>query len=197
VTDELVRAKSRFVFQEAVALTDLQKSPDAYDIKPLAQSSQTSLAIHDTAGLSSGKIAINEATDKRGPLNVAYAVEVKQKPSAKKEPPADPFHKHNEEEKKDEGPKTRLVVVGDSDFVTDRVLQNFPDGANADLFLNAVGWCSFSSERTATIRPKDDTAPTVTLDNAAKARVGRLAIIFYPCMVLVIGILVWLRRSRL
>jgi len=194
ITDELVKGRLPIALNEATYLNKLAKPTDTFEISPILESTQTAWAEFDLNSLSTGKVAYSESVDKRGPLSLGYAIEVKQKPTA---PKAEEPKTEDEKDKKDEGPKTRLVVIGDSDFPTDLIRLNFPEGANSDLFLNSVAWLSFSSEKTATIRPKDDASPTVSLTNEAKVKVGRLTIIVYPLTILVLGILVWFRRSSL
>jgi ABC-type uncharacterized transport system involved in gliding motility auxiliary subunit len=191
VTDELVKGRLPLALHEATYLKKLPRPTDQFDIVSIVESTQSAWAAFDLNSLATGKIKFTEGVDQVGPVSVGYAVEIKQKGGAK------PEEQKDDKDKKDDEPKSRVVVIGDSDFATDRIMLNFPDGANPDLFLNSVGWLSFSSEKTATIRPKDETSPTVSLTNDAKVKIGRLTIIVYPLTILVAGILVWFRRSSL
>lgn len=89
---------------------------------------------------------------------------------------------------------TRLVLVGDSDFAANSVL-NSVRGAfgNADLFVNAVNWLA-EEESLIAIGPKSPDVRTVFLTPAQMRLILYTSALVLPAMVLVIGLAVWWRR---
>lgn len=89
---------------------------------------------------------------------------------------------------------TRLVLVGDSDFVGNSVL-NSVRGAfgNADLFVNAVNWLA-EEEALIAIGPKSPDVRTVFLTPAQMRLILYTSALALPVTVLVIGLAVWWRR---
>ncbi len=89
---------------------------------------------------------------------------------------------------------TRLVLVGDSDFAANSVL-NSVRGAfgNADLFLNAVNWLA-EEESLIAISPKTSDVRTVFLTPAQMRVILYSSALVLPAAVLVIGMLIWWRR---
>ncbi|MBI4859815.1 MAG: Gldg family protein [Candidatus Riflebacteria bacterium] len=192
ISDELLRGKLDIVLSEATYVNKLAKPGDKFDFQSIIDTSPTAWAEFDVDALSKGRAKLDPATDKPGPLAMGWAVEIKQKPD---QPKPEPDKK--DEDKKDDPSKSRLVVIGDSDFASDNILMTFPGVGNRDLFMNSVAWLSFNAEQTATIRAKDETQPAVTISDENKARVLRGVVIAYPFFVLVVGVLVWFRRSNL
>ncbi|MGB9592966.1 MAG: Gldg family protein, partial [Anaerolineae bacterium] len=89
---------------------------------------------------------------------------------------------------------TRLVLVGDSDFVANSVL-NSVRGAfgNADLFINAVNWLA-EEESLIAISPKTSDVRTVFLTPAQMRVILYSSALVLPVAVLIIGLVVWWRR---
>jgi len=85
---------------------------------------------------------------------------------------------------------TRLVVIGDSDFVTNRHIQN---GGNGDLFLNAVNWLA-EEEHLISIRPKQSAFSRLVLSKQASAFIQFLCVGLIPLVALLIGCIVWWRN---
>ena len=89
---------------------------------------------------------------------------------------------------------TRLVLVGDSDFAANNVL-NSVRGAfgNADLFINAVNWLA-EEESLIAIGPKTGDVRTVFLTPSQMRLILYSSALVLPAMVLFVGLLVWWRR---
>ena len=86
--------------------------------------------------------------------------------------------------------KTRIVVVGDSDFAANVF---FPRGGG-DLFLNMVNWLTLE-EDLISIRPIDPAQKSLRGLMANEAVFVQLASIFLiPLIVFLIGVVVWWRR---
>lgn len=94
------------------------------------------------------------------------------------------------------GHTARLVVYGDSDFVSNARLALL---GNKDLFLNTVQWL-VGEEQLITQRPKDEeTMPilsTMTLTARESRRLFWIAAVIEPTLVLIIGAIVSAYRRR-
>src|SRR5262249_36759924 len=121
-----------------------------------------------------------EGEDTRGRVAVAAAVD----PSTP-HPPADSHAPPPQR------PKTRAVIVGDSDFPTNNVLR-LPVG-NRDFFMNAINWLS-GSEELASIRPKPPEQRQLFLSTVQKNSLFFGTVIFIPLLILGAGTLVWWGR---
>jgi len=100
--------------------------------------------------------------------------------------PGDTANKPNDAPK----PETRMVVFGDSDFVTNGYL-GIP--GNRDLFLNAVNWLA-QQENLISIRPKDPEDRRVSLTAGGATKIFWLAILIIPGLILAGGVQTWWRR---
>lgn len=86
--------------------------------------------------------------------------------------------------------QTRVVVFGDSDFVSNSMLGT---QGNLDLFLNAANWAA-QQENLIAIRPRDPEDRRVTMTVDQQARVGYLSALILPLAILGLGVLTWYRR---
>jgi len=84
----------------------------------------------------------------------------------------------------------RLVVIGDSDFASNKAnsLQR-----NGDLFYNTINWLA-QDENLISIRPKSATNRRVSLTEGQASGLRWLDLIFLPGLVLVSGIYIWWKR---
>ena len=102
--------------------------------------------------MTSGRVSRDtDAGDIDGPVSLAAAVSA----AATEAAPADPATDGGDAPK----PESRLVVIGDSDFASNRWLGI---AGNRDLFLNAVNWLA-QQENLISIRPKDPEDRRITL----------------------------------
>jgi ABC-type uncharacterized transport system involved in gliding motility auxiliary subunit len=85
---------------------------------------------------------------------------------------------------------TRIVVFGDSDFVSNSGL-GVP--GNGDLFLNSVNWLA-QQENLISIRPKTTEDRRVTLTQEQQFMVFLFSVAFLPGMIVLAGIVNWWRR---
>ncbi len=86
---------------------------------------------------------------------------------------------------------TRLVVIGDYDFVSDQLTSQAP--GNLDLFYNTINWLSSSEERIS-VRPTDSTVRQLTMTVEQQNLIAWSTIVFLPALVLIGGGIVWWRR---
>ena len=87
-------------------------------------------------------------------------------------------------------PETRLVVIGDSDFASNRWLGI---SGNRDLFLNSVNWLA-QQENLISIRAKDPEDRRITLSADQDRRIFWITIFIIPGLILLMGIQAWWRR---
>ena len=118
----------------------------------------------------------DENTDRRGPVSVAVAVE--------------------------KGPvgvdveiqPTRLVVVGDSYFVSNAAM-NSGVGGNASFFLAALNWL-VERESLLTVAPRPPIELRLEMNDEQWSQAFLLTVVMFPVGVLLLGIGVWLKRRR-
>jgi ABC-type uncharacterized transport system involved in gliding motility auxiliary subunit len=85
---------------------------------------------------------------------------------------------------------TRMVVIGNSGFLG----TGFEGGSN--LFMNSLNWI-FEREDSITIRPKSLTVQPLNITEMQVRIYGALALVVIPAIVLIAGLVVWLRRRHL
>ncbi len=87
--------------------------------------------------------------------------------------------------------KTRIVVVGDSDFAANLFFVNTGGG---DLFLNMINWLTLE-EDLISIRPIDPSERNLRRTTASEAYFVQITSLFLvPLIVFIIGVFVWWRR---
>jgi ABC-type uncharacterized transport system involved in gliding motility auxiliary subunit len=86
----------------------------------------------------------------------------------------------------------RLVVIGDSDFVTNSWLPNF---GNLNLALNAVNWL-VERDRVLGIAPRQPEQVQLTLSAAQERNIVALSLLGLPAACVALGVFVWWRRRR-
>jgi len=127
-------------------------------------------------------IKYNEDEDTRGPITIAIASEADVPDSLRPAASGDG--------KKE--PKTRLVVVGDSDFAANAYLDF---SGNSDLFLNMVGWLA-QMEDLISIRPKNPEDRRVNLTMSQVGMVRLITLLLMPLLTVIAGFLVWWQRRN-
>ena len=137
-----------------------------YTMSELLKTSGDSWAETDYA---SGKVSFDETQDKRGPLTIGLAVE-----------------------KKADSGKSELVVFGDSDFAKNGFFKN---QGNANLFLNTVNYLA-EEEDMISIRPKEIDDRRLTMTQADVSALFYLVVIAIPLIVIILGVIIFLRRNR-
>ncbi len=91
--------------------------------------------------------------------------------------------------------KTRIVVVGTSEFVSNRILQaqQLRGFANVDLFMNSINWLA-EEEALISIRPTPPDQRTLVMTGNQPQTIFLLTVIVLPALVLLTGLSVWWRR---
>ncbi len=118
--------------------------------------------------LQSRKARFDKGKDQRGPISIAVAVSGKKKSG------------------------TRLVVFGDSDFISNAEI-SYP--GNADLFLNSINWLA-EKEKLISIGPKSPDIRKVSISSKTMAIIFWTTVAGLPFLGLLAGGLVWWRRRR-
>lgn len=122
----------------------------------------------DVAGVVAGRPVERDERDTPGPVPLAAAAESEEE---------DGF---------------RLVVIGDSDFLTNAWLAN---AGNLNLALNAVNWL-VQREQALGIAPRQPEQVQLTLSAAEMRNIALLALLGLPAAGVVLGVFVWWRRRR-
>ena len=86
--------------------------------------------------------------------------------------------------------ETRIVVLGDSDFVTNRY---FYSGSNSDLFLNSVNWLTEDVDLSS-VRPKPATFRLLVLTEPEMRFIQYSSWLLLPVAILLLGSVAWWRR---
>jgi ABC-type uncharacterized transport system involved in gliding motility auxiliary subunit len=136
---------------------------------PLAMTSEQSWA--ETNMEEAQEARYDEGSDLLGPLTLLASLEA---------PAADAADE-----------MTRLVLVGDTDFLRNEVLDQVPNGQF--LLLNAVNWLA-EEESLIAIGPKTNAQRRVQMNLVQEGAVCFGSLILIPAMIVVAGVVVWLRR---
>ncbi len=143
-------------------------------ITPIAKTSPTAWGETDLKKLFEKHQAEIDRNDKKGPLTIAMVVEKDLKKKGK-----------NEEQK-----SIRIVVIGNSSFVTNKFIQSF---YNMDFFLNMVNWLA-GEENFITIRPKSTKYSRVNFTEEQMTNMFYLSVLILPELIILLGIFVWSKR---
>jgi ABC-type uncharacterized transport system involved in gliding motility auxiliary subunit len=163
------------IFPEARTVTTKEKPPEGATVQALAQTSSQSWAERNLEAVRRGEFKPDPG-DPVGPLTLAAVatVDAKDVPDERK------------------GAKARLVVIGDSDFVTNRWL-NFE--ANRDFFLNILSWLA-EEENLISIRPKESRPSPIFLTDR-QSLAFNLVPPLIPLAMIAVGVASWWQRRRL
>ncbi|MEA2627218.1 MAG: gliding motility-associatede transport system auxiliary component [Candidatus Binatota bacterium] len=193
----------RTMFHLARTISAAEPAPEGAQVTPLVQTSASSWAEADVAGLfKDSKVSLDPATDKKGPLSIAVATtasahaaadaqpQPSPAPDSSPTPAATPGAAADAEPAGKKKEQVRLVVFGSSDFVNNRMLQSF---FNRDLILNSIAW-TVGEEDAVAIRPRSLRASRVQLTDAEVQRIFYLSVLLLPELLLLAGISVWAQR---
>jgi len=169
-----------------------ETKPEGATVTELAKTSPNSWSERE---LDQKEVKFDAAKDKQGPIGLAAVAEIPVKaeapaPAAAKpgEPAAPATPAKTEAEK-----KTRIAVIGDSDFVKNRY---YGLSGNGNFFLNIVNWLTEEADLIA-IQPKTQTPRTIQLTPAQGRLLFLVSIVILPLAVLLLGFSVWARRRTL
>jgi ABC-type uncharacterized transport system involved in gliding motility auxiliary subunit len=148
------------------------------------ETSPQSWAETDIAGLyATGRPERNADKGEVGPVSIAAAVSAPvADPAAKPEQPAPA----SDEPK----PESRVVVVGDSDFIANRAIEI---QGNRDLFLNISNWLA-QQENLIAIRAKDPDSRPISMTADQGQMVWLFGLLIVPALLFLGGVGVWWRK---
>jgi ABC-type uncharacterized transport system involved in gliding motility auxiliary subunit len=138
------------------------------------------------------EVKFTETKDKQGPVGLAAVVEIPVKDEANQAAEAKPGEPAPAKPEA-AGRKTRVAVIGDSDFVKNRY---YGLSGNGNFFLNIANWLTEEADLIA-IQPKTRTPRTIQLTPAQGRLVFLVSIVVLPLAVLLFGLSVWARRRTL
>jgi ABC-type uncharacterized transport system involved in gliding motility auxiliary subunit len=183
------------VYPLAASIDIREPPPEGVTATALARTSDLAWGETSEAEFTSGRITLNEGVDTRGPLVLAAAFEKK---SATPPGSAPEAHASTPGDAPDTAagaakPAGRLVLVGDSDFVTNHY---FGAGGNGDLVLNAIAWLVERGELIS-IRPKTAAPNLAILTPGQSSYYFWTIVVIAPLGIAAVGVAIWWRRKRL
>jgi ABC-type uncharacterized transport system involved in gliding motility auxiliary subunit len=165
----------------ARSVTPVSGGVNGHNAQGFVETSPRSWAETDVKALmASGKVTLDEAKDKKGPITIAAAVSATTAPANESKP-------ENADAPK---PEARVAVMGDSDFAANSALGI---SGNRDLFLNTVGWLS-QQENLISIRPKEPDDRRITLTATQQSNILWLSLLIVPGSIFGTGVYTWWRR---
>jgi len=163
--------------------------PEGVTATKLAQTSPLAWAQPSAGELKTGRLTLKEGTGVKGPITIGAAVDRKIDQASK--PEGEAAAAGEGEAKSTAG--TRLVVFGDSDFLTNGY---FNASGNSDLALSAIAWLA-EQEELVSIRPKTS-LPRIVILSPQQVRYYFWSIVaFAPVTIAVVGVGIWWRRKKL
>lgn len=88
-------------------------------------------------------------------------------------------------------PQSRLVVIGNSRFVTDGL---FEQQLNGNIFLNAVSWLSQGDDQVLAIRPREMKNRRIVMSLEQQVSVALISMVLLPVLGFGAGAVIWWRR---
>jgi ABC-type uncharacterized transport system involved in gliding motility auxiliary subunit len=164
-------------FPVSTYITVPQTAPQNATIRSLAETSARSWATSDLQNPD-----YQEGRDQKGPLSLVVSVE------------ADAQNAPADSTGSDDAPlpgKTRVVIFGDSQIVTNQALALA--SGNQDLFLNSLNWV-IGSDQLVSIRPTTPDDRSMLLTQTQMNLMLVLTTVVMPLIVLGGGLVVWWRR---
>lgn len=159
-------------------------------VTPLVETSADGWGETNLAQLLKGDPVEKDDADIPGPVAVAMAVEGK----AAEAPAAADQGNPSEAEKQEPPPDSglRIVVLGDSDFMSDSEIGNAGNGV---LAANAFNWLA-AQEQALGIPPRDLKNTNLNLSASQMRVILAVVLVVIPGVAILLGILVWRRRRR-
>lgn len=166
-------------FPLARSVTPVDGGVNGHTAQSIVQTSPSSWADTDIKDLALGKPAKYDPSEKKGPISLAAAVSA----PATTAPPAATSPDAQK-------PETRIVVYGNSNFVSNGVLGV---QGNRDLFLNTINWLA-QQENLISIRPREGADRRITLTQDQEQRILYFTVFIVPGLILLAGVQTWWRR---
>lgn len=168
------KLRTAAIFITARSLAAAAAGTEGVDVQALMRTGET--AWGETQGRE-GEVAELDEQDFAGPVTVAMAA---------RKPVADSVQQAI-------GNDTRLVAVGDSDWISNGMVNQF---GNRDLFLNTINWLAGEEDK-ITIRPNRRQASRLMLSGAQMGRLAFLSMDILPVLLVAVGLgVTMVRRQR-
>ncbi len=170
----------------ARSVTPMEGGADGRYAQKIVETGPQAWAEVDIAGLWATGKPVRDTTkgDRTGPISLAAAVSASAPDAAA--PPPGPDGAPSDAPR----PETRVVVVGDSDFASNRAIEI---GGNRDLFLNMDNWLA-QQENLISIRPKDPSDRRIQLTQDQSQLLFWLTLAIIPGLLFANAFRVWWRR---
>jgi len=153
------------IFHIASQLKPLASKPEGVNVDEIVKSSEYSFTKPE---LKTGEVRFVEGKDEKGPLTIAATVNGKFK----------------------DGKEFDAVVYGDSDFMTNRMVDTL---ANRDLVMNSISFLAKDLDQ-VNIRPKSSNAAPVTITKVQGVFIWYGLLFALPLAVIMAGSVVYFRR---
>lgn len=177
ITKDLEKNRVGMVLPGARSFAESKDKKDGITVAGIIQTSgSNSWGERD---FKASKPEYNRDVDTEPPLTLALAVNYWIKPS--------------KDSKNTEPQEMRLVVIGDSDFASNKAV---PIQGNLDFFVNSINWLT-KEQGKISIRAKSSEIRRVDLSKGKSRFIFYASVIITPVLVLGIGIFVWIRRKNL
>lgn len=186
---DVVRGLDFVVLPTSIAFDIQQEAPPpSMPGAPPPPNNQNAVAVLQTSDAAS----LIDQSGRRGPFKVAVAIDETPKPP----PPAMPGAE-TPPPPADSGRKSRLLVVGDSDFTSDAFLPLMGGDVRQNLGFAAmaVNWL-VKNEKLVAVPPKEPADKPFTVTDAQKRLTWVLTMGIVPLLIILGGALMWWTRRR-
>ena len=188
ITLDLVNMGQPLIFPMLRSVSTIMT--EGLEIKPLLFSGDRSWAEKEYR---TGKVRLDPGIDLEGPVPVAIITSKEIKSVSSTTPNTDFASEAKATEPHSPENKSRLVVVGDSDFASN---QFFSLSGNSDFFLNTTSWLA-KEDNLISIRARTRKWSPITLSDTQGNLISMLGIIVFPSLVLLTGFRIWWKRRAL
>jgi ABC-type uncharacterized transport system involved in gliding motility auxiliary subunit len=171
ILNPLINSNLRVLIPGAQSIQILKNTNNSLTIEPLLTTSNNSWGKIDLKTNTLDK----QSGDLTGPFNIAVAV----------------TDKANNPKIND----TKIVVVANSTFLSAQAI-SLSNNANLNFFMNSVNWVQ-GTKNNLSIRPKNIDDYTIQVSALGKLITSTFVLIIIPLIILVIGIIVWIKRRKL
>ncbi len=173
-------------FPGARSLSPTANRVPGTSVVPLVNSSQKSFGETDP-----GRVHYDKGKDAVGPLTIMVTSALRPARAAEESVIAAPEDESDLPSPVIEGKaKSRIAVIGDSDFATNSFFHIL---GNGNLFLNTVNYLA-EQENLIGIEPRTYDPPRVNLTNRQMKGTFLLSVILVPALLAVVGFAVWWRQ---
>lgn len=169
ITSPLITAKEKILLPYALGIKQLESKPETVTIESLLSSTDSSYGKYLTSNTSSTE---KEAKDTDGPFDLAVAVT----------------------DTVDENTKSKIILTA-SDYLLDDSANQTVAGGNHDFILNALKWIC-EQESGITIHAKSMDSQKLVLTAAQMNFWSLIIMILLPLLIIVTGIIIWLKRRK-